>query len=403
MHESDPIPSLVCKTATDPSVLTKTILQYAVSTAIAATGVYLALDAAPLKHAVSPDIAACEAAPTARCLTEIGVALAMNARNAPSYMPEVELLSQMGLFYEAHRLGQREIRRADNPRMTDAVLDRRMASFRVTSALRGGMSLSDAVAQTSGVDGGTLWISALDLIGRNPYGTPQPRSSDPSDETRAHVAEMAEMIVTYAVADAAHPRIYQLVYAAELQAYLGNADAVIQILEGLPQSTPPILTLPPDARRALAPLRAQLGDLEAAIQVLEGLDRPAHAWLGLFSPDLPPADRDARLDAAEAVLSAEEHVFLRARLAEEASRDARSVDQAPWAYGVALDILQAPQLNGEVSIWDYLNLLRVAFRLGAEDIEALALTRMAETAFQSRSYRDFILAGFHWHGSDVMP
>ncbi|WP_341864021.1 hypothetical protein [Gymnodinialimonas sp. 57CJ19] len=81
----------------------------------------------------------------------------------------------------------------------------------------------------------------------------------------------------------------------------------------------------------------------------------------------------------------------------------RSVADAPWACASALDLALATPPRAVHAMWHYQNLLRVAYRLGAEDVERLVLTHMADVAFRAGSPQDFIGAGFHWSASDLTP
>ncbi|WP_341864020.1 hypothetical protein [Gymnodinialimonas sp. 57CJ19] len=236
---------------------------------MAIAGGCLPLASATLDRPPRPDVATCVAAPTAQCLTDVGIALALRGRDPSAYGHQVDLLAAMGRFDQALTLRGRLT--GSTPEPTAAEVGRSVASHRVTHALAAGMPLADAVAQTPGADGGTLYISALSLLGGNPYGTPLPPRPDPTPEALATVADMADTIMRLATADPAQPRIYQMLYAAELHARLGNADAVVDVLAALPPTDTPPVTLPTEVMaligsdRALRLFRAAGGGGDARI------------------------------------------------------------------------------------------------------------------------------------------
>jgi tetratricopeptide (TPR) repeat protein len=101
------------------------------------------------------------------------------------------------------------------------------------------------------VDPGVLWISALDLLERKPYGPSIGLRRTTDDETLVIVSNMAAMIAAMALNEAERPRLSHLVYAAELQAALGNHEEVIQLLEQIPPTEDPYINLTEDLVRLI--------------------------------------------------------------------------------------------------------------------------------------------------------
>ncbi|NBB81354.1 MAG: hypothetical protein GVY36_18255 [Verrucomicrobia bacterium] len=155
-------------------------------------------------------------------------------------MREVGMLAQMGRIEDALALELRVVSEKDRPpENIEATVNRRLASHRITAAIRNGIDLDIAIERTPDVDPGVLSISALDLLGRNPYG---PRTSPriiPDDQVLGVVSDMAERIARMAQEEPERPQTSHLMYAAELQTALGNRTEVIQLLEALPQTTDP--------------------------------------------------------------------------------------------------------------------------------------------------------------------
>lgn len=213
------------------------ISRYILAASLAATFVFLALTLAPVVRAENAKFSACQNKITSECLTTLGVDLAMNDQPPPRYLREVEMLAQMGRIDDAFTLELRiEEAKARPTENVEGTVNRRMASHRITAAIRRGESLQRAVETTSSVDPGVLWISALDLLEQNPYGPSTGLRRTPDDETLIIVSDMAMMIAAMALNEAERPRISHLVYSAELQAALGNRAEVIQLLEQIPQT-----------------------------------------------------------------------------------------------------------------------------------------------------------------------
>ena len=199
--------------------------------------VYLGLTLDPSIRAENERFAACKNDTSSQCLSSLGVEQAMDARFVPPHMPEVSMLAQMGRIDDAFALALRaESENEPLPEDVEATVNRMLASHRLTGALREGKSLQEAMEMTPGVGAGTLWITALDLLGRRPYGVPARDGSTADAIPRDVVSEIAQRIVDIAQNEPARPRISHLVEAAELHAALGSRDEALKALQSLPRT-----------------------------------------------------------------------------------------------------------------------------------------------------------------------
>jgi hypothetical protein len=179
--------------------------------------------------------ASCAAAMTSACLADLGFAEASRVSSLPRYVSEIVQLGQIGHLVEAYTL-ERRVQEASglSPEAAKVAADRRLASLRITAAIRAGETVRQAFDQTPQADGGALWISALDLLGQRPYGM-SPRSNAPPDATaRLRVAAMAGLIASLAQGENPRSATSHLVYAARLQAMLQDRKAAIASLGHLP-------------------------------------------------------------------------------------------------------------------------------------------------------------------------
>ncbi|MEM7007311.1 MAG: hypothetical protein AAF498_15650 [Pseudomonadota bacterium] len=152
------------------------------------------------------------------------------------------MLAQMGRIEDALALELRVVSEKDRPpEDVEATVNRRLASHRITTAVRNGIDLDTAIERTPDVDAGVLWISALDLLGRNPYGVRSGPRVIPDDQILDVVSDMAERIARIAQEEPERPQTNHLMYAAELQTALGNRTEVLQLLEALPQTSDPLI------------------------------------------------------------------------------------------------------------------------------------------------------------------
>lgn len=194
----------------------------------------------PEVRAENAQFTACRSETSAQCLTDLGIGLAMGAHSLPTYMREVEMLAQIGRIEDALALELRVVSERDRPpENVEAIVNRRLASHLITVAIRNGIDLGIAIDRTPDVDAGDLWISALDLLGRNPYGVRIAPRVIPDDQVLGIVSDMAGRIAKMAQEEPEWRHTIYLMYAAELQTALGNRTKAIQLLEALPQTSDP--------------------------------------------------------------------------------------------------------------------------------------------------------------------
>lgn len=205
---------------------------------IFATGIALfaALRYLPEESELDQKYASCAATMTSACLADLGFAEASRVSSFPRYVREVSQMGQIGHLAEAHALELRIQEASGLPlEAAKVAADRQLASLRITATIKAGKTVRQAFDQTPQADGGALWISALDLLGRSPYGMSAHPKSLPDAVTRLYVAEMAELIFILAQREK-NPRAATsyLVYAAELQAMLQDSKAAATTLVHLP-------------------------------------------------------------------------------------------------------------------------------------------------------------------------
>lgn len=179
----------------------------------------------------------CRDAMTSACLLDLGVVEALGSRKVPAYLREVSELAAMGRIEDAAAIELRiQKAQAKTPEAALVMTNRSMASHRLAAAIRRGDSLGEALEAIPQTNGGTLWIAALDLMGRHPYGLALEDPLAPDAATRTIVVEMAEAIVGMAASEAEAARQSHLVYAAELRAELGHRDDALRYLSQMPRT-----------------------------------------------------------------------------------------------------------------------------------------------------------------------
>lgn len=211
------------------------LLRGAVLTVATAAAIFLVMKFAPAVRERDMAYANCRQAMASTCLLDLGVAEALGSRKVPAYMREVGQLAAIGRIEDAAAIERRiQEKRAPTPEEAVRLTNRSMASQRLTAAIGRGESLADAIDAIPGTDGGTLWISALDLLGHHPFGLALEDPVPPDAATRDIVAEIAEAIVRIAAGEAERARQSDLVYAAELWAELGRREDAMRVLSQLP-------------------------------------------------------------------------------------------------------------------------------------------------------------------------
>lgn len=219
-----------------------TIARYFLLGGITLGFVFLALTFLAPNRAENAKFTACRNEPSAQCLTDLGVGLAKSARSLPAYMRVVEMLAEMGRIEDARALELRAVSENDwPPENIQAAVNRRLASHRITAAIRNGIDLDTAIERTPDVGPGELWISALDLLGHNPYSVGSAPRITPDDQILDVVADMAERIARMAQEEPEQQQTSHLMYAAELHTKLDNRTEVIQLLGALPKTSDPLI------------------------------------------------------------------------------------------------------------------------------------------------------------------
>lgn len=187
-----------------------------------------------------PDVSTCRANPEPTCLADLGVEIALaEPRPPPTSARATDYLAIMGRFDDALALEMHFRTRNGHPAEEAAAkAARRLASHRLAAALGDGMSLDAALADIPAADGGSIWIAALKLLGRSPYGNNNDLLPPTMDdrERRALIGEMADRIETLAAGGSARRRASLLHHAAELRGAIGDGDGARHALAQIPVS-----------------------------------------------------------------------------------------------------------------------------------------------------------------------
>ena len=150
------------------------------------------------------------------------------------------------------------------------------------------------------------------------------------------------------------------------------------------------------ARREIANLRAKLGDTDAAIRLMDGIDQPDFAWRDIVTPDLSVDTIDALLQAASAVLNAEDDAFVRACLARDIVSMDPSQPQRDWAAATAQS-LGAADLRGSRAGPIYSCVADAAKSLDNRSLYKTAVEQMGRAALDSGDFVALLGAGIAWH------
>ncbi|MCK0143942.1 hypothetical protein [Aliiroseovarius sp. F20344] len=317
----------------------------------------------------------CKNETSAQCITDLGLDRVASARSLPPHMREVDMLAQMDRIEDAFALELRILSEKERPpKNIEASANRRLASHRIAAQIRKGNSLETAIDQTPSTDAGVLWISALDLLGRKPYGPLISPTLKPDKRTLEIVSEIAERIARFATEETERARISHLIYAAELYAALGNQTRVIELLGNLPQAKNPHINLSEDLLRLIGPqegmhLYHKAGGnrphiLLTAASAETDLIRAADYLERAFN-EYSTADRRPDLDRMERIVSLAADLGLE----EFALRLARAVaDQAQTA-------------PSNFPVFPHLNAVRALMAAGADESETRESLVRAEEDF----------------------
>jgi hypothetical protein len=186
-----------------------------------------------------PDALACAAAPSATCLAQYAVTLAQRGE-ALGYFRDASILPRLGLWDEAQALAAQQT--AIAARSTRFAI----ASARIAADLRAGRTAAEAVAAVPDATSGNLHIAALDLLGRDPYGTSAPQHAD------AHLHAVAALADLLEPSAGGRSMTTDAVKAAELRALLGDAEGARRAFARRPTGVD-VIAVSDDLARLLGP------------------------------------------------------------------------------------------------------------------------------------------------------
>ncbi|WP_204112968.1 hypothetical protein [Shimia biformata] len=214
--------------------------------------VFLALFLASDSPDIDAGFTACKATPSKTCLTDWGVEKALAQDSLPPYLRAVDQLARMGRIEDARALEflvQKGV--GETLDVAGARADRRVASHRLAAALRSGTPLADSIRDIPEMDAGVLWIAALDLLDRNPYGAARHPDTQPANWVLTTVSNMAHEIQVIAASGSERRKRSHFTYAAELFAAVGDRQAALDALLQIPDAEDTYLHMSPDLIKAI--------------------------------------------------------------------------------------------------------------------------------------------------------
>lgn len=181
------------------------------------------------------DLKACRETPDADCVLDIGTALLLNRKELTVDDRWLAPLAMSGRIEAAEAVIAHHAERRGTP-PDDASAEARTETlrFRLARDLRAGVDLDAALAEVPDADGGDLWIVGLELLHKNPYGLAYlgaPKT--PTESERDLVTALASRILAWNDAQPPRARDFQLSYAAELRAALGDRKGTIDALRAM--------------------------------------------------------------------------------------------------------------------------------------------------------------------------
>lgn len=173
---------------------------------------------------------------SAACLTDLAVDTGLSGNPPLPHSNAMTVLRLIGRDEAAHALIVRAEefagRTAEEARLA---ADASMAAPRLARAVRQGMTHAEAYAFVTSATYSNVYIAALDLLGRSPYG-PGVGSAVPTAAELAAVRGFAELLVSIAGDLSGIRKEGALECAAELFALLGDHDTAAQVFHDIPRA-----------------------------------------------------------------------------------------------------------------------------------------------------------------------
>ncbi|MEO8530613.1 MAG: hypothetical protein ABI459_05285 [Deltaproteobacteria bacterium] len=280
-----------------------TVLRHPVATLVAA-GLVAALFALSSLLPPNPEVAdriACRETPEAECLARIGLRLFDNQPTRAPSPSTAERLAGLGLYDEAVVVDTRFYALSSVKYPPDAARNaalRNVSHFKIIEAIMSGKSVKQAYEAHPEADAGALWLVGLKLLGEE---VDQSGTRAPVIDAEMQIDTIRDLIGQIRQVTTAP---YQLAYAAELSARIGDADLATDILRDMRPQDRTYLNFSPELMSVVGP--------EFALRV----------WLAVSGKTFTPAS--AYRVAAEAAASLPEaENYLRAAFAA-------AQDKSPW-------------------------------------------------------------------------
>lgn len=185
------------------------------------------------KDSSADQIAACRSNVTADCLLDIGVLLMSQKQSQRIDTRPGTQLAALGRLEDAQALFlQQALDRGQTKEAASVTALRAISTHQLLAELNVGLDLEAALLEVPYAHVGNLWLAGLELLGEDPYGVRPFHSGEPPlPHSSSVVAAMASHIVLWVKTGSPKSSAWQLKYAAELRARLGDQAGVLEVLQ----------------------------------------------------------------------------------------------------------------------------------------------------------------------------
>jgi len=200
-----------------------------VSVTLAAMMVVLAEETDPY----ADEVTACRINVTSDCLIGTGVLLMSQYRSQRTDTRPGSQLSSLYRFEQAQALyHQFALDNGATEEAASVTAFRATSTHQLLSALDEGLDLDEALVRVPYAYAGNLWLAGLELLGDDPYGLrPFHSGEPPSSHSSSLVAAMASRIVLWVETGPPKSAAWELQFATELRARLGDQAGVLEVLQ----------------------------------------------------------------------------------------------------------------------------------------------------------------------------
>lgn len=184
-------------------------------------------------HPDADEVTACRNNVTSDCLIGTGVLLMSQSRSQRTNTRPGSQLSSLNRFEQAQALyHQFALDSGSTEEAASVTALRATSTHQLLSALSKGLDLDEALVRVPYAHAGNLWLAGLKLLGDDPYGLrPFHSGEQPPPRNSSLVAAMASRIVLWVEIGSPKSSAWELEYAAELRARLGDRAGVLEVLQ----------------------------------------------------------------------------------------------------------------------------------------------------------------------------